>query len=62
MLMCMHVSAGLDVLTNVQRGHVHGEVCGWRMGKRRNLGVHLLNKAFKTYTLDTPQEIFEDDV
>ena len=50
------------MLTNVQRGHVYGEVCGWRMGKRRSLGVHLLHKALKTFILDSPQEIFEDDL
>lgn len=54
--------AGLDMLTNIQRGHVYGEVCGWRMCKRRKLGVHLLHKAFRAYLLDTPQEVFQHDL
>jgi hypothetical protein len=53
---------GVDLLTNIQRGHVYGDICGWRMGKRRKLGVHLLHKAFRAYTVDKPQEIFQDDL
>ena len=55
-------NAGIDVLTNVQRGHVYGEVCGWRMSKKRQLGIHLLHKAFRAYLLDPPQEIFQQDL
>lgn len=46
------------MLTNVQRGHVYGNVCGWRMCKRRQLGVHLLHKAYRTYLIHMPQELF----
>ena len=53
---------GIDMLTNVQRGHVYGNVCGWRMCKRRKLGVHLLHKAFRTYQIHMPQELFLCDL
>ena len=49
------------MLTNVQRGHAYGEVCSWRMCKRRQLGIHLLHKAFKTFLIYTPQEISPQD-
>ena len=56
------ILVGMDMLTNIQKGHLYGEMCGWRMGKRRLMGVHLLHKSFQTYNLNTPQEIFMDDI
>ena len=50
------------MLTNVQRGHAYGEVCGWRIARRRQLGVYLLHKAWLVYKLDPPQEIFRHDL
>ena len=53
---------GLEMLTNVQRGHVYGCVRGWRMCKRRQLGVHFLYKAFRSFLIHTPQELLEQDI
>ncbi len=59
---CVCVCVGMDMLTNVQRGHVYGCVCSWRMNRRRQLGVHLLYKAYRTFLIYTPQELFLEDI
>ena len=53
---------GIDMLTNVQRGHVYGDVSGWSLSRRRQLGVHLLYKAFLSYKLHPPQQIYHGDL
>ena len=53
---------GLDLLTNIQRGHVYGDVSGWSLSRRRQLGVHLLHKAYQSYRLHTPQQIYQTDL
>ena len=53
---------GLEILTNIIRGHVYGCVCEWRKCKRRQLGVHLLYKAFRSFLIHTPQELLEQDI
>ena len=53
---------GIDMLTNQKAGHAYGCVCGWRMCKRRQLGVLLLHKAFRTLLIHTPQELFPDNL
>jgi hypothetical protein len=55
-------SVGLDLLTNIQRGHVYGDVSGWSLPRRRQLGVHFLHKAYHSYRLHTPQQIYQTDL
>ena len=52
---------GLDILTNVQKGHVYGRMANWGAGKRRQFGVYLLHKAYLCYLLDPPQPVGQHD-
>ena len=54
--------AGLEKLTNIQRGHTHGEMTSWTAGRRRQFGVFLLHKAFLSFLLDPPQPVGPHDL
>lgn len=50
------------MITNIQKGHMYGEVSHWGCGKRRQFGVFLLHKAYLCYLLDPPQPVGQDDL
>ena len=59
--MC-HPPSGLNMLSNIQKGHAHGEIAGWPLPRRRHFGVYLLYKAFRAFLLDTPPQIYQGDL
>lgn len=59
---CMIEAIGLNMLTNIQKGHAHGEVAGWPLPRRRHFGVYLLFKAFRAFLLDPPPQIYQGDL
>ena len=56
------LSEGLDQLTNAVRGHYHGAMTQWPISRRRRMGVYLLYKAFQSYLINPPPQLFQKDI
>ena len=62
MLLEFFAFIGIQNLTNVVKGHYHGVMTRWSPSQRRTFGIYLLQKAFKSFLLDIPQQLFQQDV
>lgn len=58
----MSQSQGLENLTNAVKGHFHGVMSSWPVSRQRLFGVSLLHKAFQSFLIDTPQQLFPQDI
>jgi len=58
----MYCSAGLDRLTNQCRGQYYGPASSWTIRRQRQLGVVMLNKAYRILLLEGERQIRLRDV
>ena len=54
--------AGLNRLTNENRGSYYGISKTWSETQRRNMGIHLLKKTFQIFQAEGEKPILPDDI
>ena len=57
-----HCLLGLKKLTNKKAGEFYGSTDSWFASKKRQLGVYLLQRAFKVFMADGERQIRPNDV